>query len=165
MSTIDRHISGRVYNFNNFYPLTMLSLNEIFKESMRKVVSERTASKVIARCENLPDISGNKEDIVDLFEELIGMIVTDKTAPTKLFLYIDCEESKDENLLKHFSEGFKTYTIKFRTNISPTKNWEEEHEMALNKCREIVSAHNAIFLVNSSNQTGCIFSITLPGKY
>ena len=165
MSITDRHLSGRTYNFKNFYPLTMLSLNEMFKESMRKIMAEPSDVKIITRCENLPYIRGNKNDVFVLFEELIKLIVTDKTAPSTLFLYIDCEELKVDNKQQHFSEGFNTYVIKFRTNISPTKNWEAEHETALAKCREIVSAHNAIFLVNSSNQTGCIFSITLPGKY
>ena len=164
MSITDRQFSGRTYNFKNFYPLTMLSLNEMFKESMRKIMKEPSASKIITRCENLPYIRGNKEDILVLFEELIMMIVNDKTAPSPLLLYIDCVEVKDDQPLD-ISEGFNTYILKFRTNISPSKNWEAEHGKALAKCREIVSAHNAIFLINSSNQTGCIFSITLPGKY
>ena len=164
MSITDRHLSGRTYNFKNFYPLTMLSLNEMFKESMRKIMAKTSSLKLITRCDNLPDIRGNKEDVLILFEELIRMIVSDSTAPAQLFLYIDCEEIKVDKP-KHFSEGFNSYIIKFRTNISTTKNWESKHEMTLTKCREIVSAHNAIFLVNSSKQSGCIFSITIPGKY
>ena len=165
MSITDRNLSGRTYDIKKFYPLTMLSLNEMFRESMHRINAERPSLKIITRCENLPNIKGNKEDVLVLFEELIRIIITDNTAPSKLYLFIDCEEIKVENQSQHLSEGFNTYTIKFRTNISPSNNWEAENKMALSKCREIVSAHNAIFFVNSSNQTGCIFSITLPGKY
>jgi len=164
MSTADRHLTGRTYDAKTFYPLTMLSLNDLFKESMRKVLIGRSELNIITRCENLPLVKGNKEDYLLLFEKLLSIIFFDSKPPSKLFLYIDCEEVK-EKLSHHLSEDFSTYKIKFRTNISPSKNWEADNAMTLAKCREIVSAHNAIFLVNSSNQTGCIFSITLPGKY
>jgi hypothetical protein len=163
MSITDRNFSGRTYDIKIFYPLTMLSLNDIFKESMRKILAEHSTLKIITRCENLPRIRGNSQDVVVLFEELIRMIITDKNVPAELYLYIDCAEVNQMQSI-HVSEGFKTYTVKFRTNISQTKNWEEENDAALKKCRKIVSDHNAIFLVNSSNQNGCLFSITLPGK-
>src|SRR5688572_25842226 len=121
MPITDRHLSGRTYNIKNFYPLTMLSLNEMFKESMRKITSDISSLKVITRCDNLPNVKGNKDDVLILFEELIRMIVSDSTAPAQLFLYIDCEEIQVDKQ-QHFSEGFNAYIIKFRTNISLTKN-------------------------------------------
>lgn len=163
MSITDRNFSGRTYDIKNFYPLTMLSLNEIFKESMRKLVAENFKQKITVRCENLPAIRGNKEDVLFLVEQLLKIIVSHNTAK-ELYLFIDCAEVNETQSL-HIPEGFKTYCIKFRTNISQTKNLEEQHEKALDKCRKIISDHNAIFLVNSSNQNGCIFSMTLPGKY
>jgi hypothetical protein len=164
MSTTDSHFTGRTYDRRNFYPLTMLSLNELFKESMRKVLIGRSELNIITRCENLPSVRGNKEDFLVLFEELIRMIITGTTNSSKLFLFVDCEEVK-ENQPDHLTKDFNTYTIKFRTNISPNQDWEADQAMTLAKCREFVSAHSGIFLVNSSNHTGCIFSITLPGKY
>jgi hypothetical protein len=164
MSITDRNFSGRTYDIKNFHPLTMLSLNEIFRESMRKITAERSSRKCVTRCENLPRIRGNKEDVLLLFEEMIRMIVVDNSVSAELYLYIDCDVVNDEKQSINFQEGFKIYTIKFRTNVSPTKDWEVRHDEALKRCRKIVSDLNAIFLVNSSNQNGCMFSITIPGK-
>jgi len=140
----------------------MLSLNDIFKESMRKVQKSLGQVGIIVRCEILPQVRGNKEDISQLFEELIRMIVKNPVAGAKLYLYVACSESMD---VSNEDEGFKTYTIKFRTNISPNENWESSNIQALDKCRNILSLHHAAFLVNSNNSSGCLFSFSLPGKF
>jgi len=139
----------------------MLSLNEVFKESMRMLQSEVGRSRAIVRCDNLPQVKGNKQDMTQAFEELIRMIMSTPAPDGRLFLYLDCAEMNGAEVL---DEGFKSFTIKFRTNILPGKNWEASHKEALEKCRNIFSLHQAVFHVNSNNTNGCLFSISLPGK-
>src|SRR5215213_7811475 len=162
MSISERHLSNRTYDTKNFYPLILLSLYEVFKESMRKVQPGFDHVKIIVRCEHLPQIRGNREDINHLFEELIRMIVGHPAAGFRLFLYVDCEETATDTIDDAVTEGFKKYIIKFRTNIAPNENWKEANMQSLAKCRQILSLHNAIFHVNSDK--GCLFSFSVPGK-
>ena len=163
MSISERHLSNRTYDTKNFYPLMLLSLNEVFRESMRKVQPGFDNVKIIVRCEHLPQIKGNRDDMDYLFEALIRMIIGHPASGERLFLYVDCEETAAEIIDDPFAKGFKGYTIKFRTNISPNENWADANMQTLAKCRQILSLHNAIFHVNSNNK-GCLFSFSMPGK-
>ena len=164
MSVTRRHLLNKTYDQKNFYPLTMLSLNDIFRESMRKIQPFFAQVKIIVRCENLPVIKGNLEDISWIFEEMIRIIFRYSGTKSQSFLYVDCEEGEAGFEDDIISEGFKKYTIKFRTNITPHENWEEVHKELLTKFRLILSKHNAKFQVNKPNHTGFLFSISVPGK-
>jgi hypothetical protein len=164
MSVTRQSLSNRTYDSKNFYPLTMLSLNEIFRESMRRVQPAFAQLQIIVRCENLPVIKGNQEDITGVFEDLIRLILGYSATASQLFLYIDCEEADHGPADDIVQEGFKRYTIKFRTNISPDGNCEEVHKEIFAKCRQVLSVHNANFHVNRPNHTGFLFSISVPGK-
>ena len=161
MSVLDSHLFNRTYDTKNFYPLTMLSLNDIFKESMGKVQSELGRINPIVRCENLPQVRGSKQDISQAFEDLIRMIMTSPAGEGKLYLFLECAEINDGEV----PEGFKSYTIRFRTNILPAENWRDLHEHILDRVRKIFSLNQAVFVVNSTNTNGCLFSISLPGKF
>lgn len=164
MSVTRQSLSNRTYDSKNFYPLTMLSLNEIVRESMRRVQPAFAGVKSIVRCENLPVIKGNQEDISRTFEDLIRLILGYSGTTSQLFLYIDCEEADGGPNGNAVMEGLKKYTIKFRTNISPNEDWEEVHKELLAKCRQVLSMHNANFQINRPNHTGYLFSISVPGK-
>jgi hypothetical protein len=162
MSVSDSHLFNRTYDTKNFYPLTVFSLNEIFKESMSKVQSELSQANIIVRCENLPQITGNRQEISEAFETLIRMILRRPSGDAKLYLFLDCAETSGAGTS---DAGSKSYTIKFRTNILPGENWEDLHRHSLDRCRKILLVHQAVFLVNSNNANGCLFSISLPGKF
>jgi hypothetical protein len=164
MSVTRQQLSNKTYDQKNFYPLTMLSLNDIFRESMRKMQQLFPRVHIIVRCESLPVIKGNQQDISQAFEEMIELIFLSSDTISQLFLYIDCED--EEHLSEHAIryEGFKNYTIKFRTNIFPNGNWEEANKELLARCRLVFSLHNAKFQVNTLNHTGFLFLISVPGK-
>ena len=164
MSVTRQQLSGKTYDQNNFYPLTLLSLNDIFRESMRKIQQLFPRVKIIVRCESLPVIKGNQEDISQAFEELIGLIFLQSATTSQLLLYIDCEDEVQLSEQQIITEGFKYYTIKFRTNIFPNGSWEDANKELLARCRLVFSMHNAKFQVNTLNHTGFLFSISVPGK-
>src|SRR4051794_38262757 len=119
MSVTRQQSSSKTYDQKNFYPLTLLSLNDIFRESMRKIQQLFPRVKIIVRCESLPVIKGNQQDIFQAFEELIGLIFLQSTTTAQLYLYIDCEDEEQLSEQEIITEGFKNYKIKFRTNIFP----------------------------------------------
>ena len=47
------------------------SLNEVFQERMRKAKDLHEQLHVVVRCEQLPHIEGNREEIGKLFEKLL----------------------------------------------------------------------------------------------
>jgi hypothetical protein len=141
------------------YHLETVSLNEIFKECMKEVQSQFEVN-IIVRCQSLPDIQGNKQELSCLFHTLMTMIVGHSNASSRLFLYVDCEEeifSGSDSL-----ETNKNFIIRFHSNISITEDWEKLNEEALEKCNNILSYHNGNFKVNLNS--GCLFSLTFPGK-
>ena len=164
MSVTRQHLLNKTYDQKNFYPLTMLSLNDIFRESMRKIQPFFAQIKIIVRCENLPVIKGNQDDMSRVFEEMIRVIFRYSRTTSRSFLYIDSKEDEAGFEDDIIPEGFKKYTIKFRTNITLNENWEEVRNELLTKFRLVFSMHNAKFQVNKPGHTGFLFSISVPGK-
>lgn len=147
------------YGKKNIHHTSMLSLNEIFRESMRKAQAEVDNLQVIVRCENLPKIEGNQKEMMQLFDNLLSMILNHPPKNSKLFLYVDCEEDEENS-----KNAEKRYIIKFNTNIAAHEDWKVINSQALINCRQILSGHNGSLVVNHINSTGCLFILSLPGK-
>jgi hypothetical protein len=140
-------------------PVPMFSLNEVLRESMRTLYQ---FPGVIVRCESLPYIKGKHQEMLQLFDLLIGMITSFSPAAPKLFLYVDCDEGAVDTKLE---PGFKKFVIKLHTNITTNDAWKERHRKVLADCERIVSEHKGDFQVNNISNTGCLFAISLAGKF
>ena len=140
-------------------PSPMFSLNDVLRESLRALYEN---PGVVVRCEPLPFISGKKDELVRLFNMLIAMITGFKPAASKLFLYVDCNEGT-ANL--HSGPGFRNFVIKFHTSITTSEAWKEQHKDILFDCEKIVTEHKGKFQVNNISNTGCLFAISLAGKF
>ena len=143
--------------------LNLVSMNALFNESMRKAQACYALPDIIVRCEPLPLVNAPVDDVKALFDNLLGMIF--KTTPNgnKLFLYVDIEKGKmTDNPL---SEQFENFAIRFYTNLTTGDSWKAANAGALSRASEIISRHNWIFGVNNIFQTGCLFSITVKGKF
>jgi hypothetical protein len=159
MSLTDLPIPERRIDIKNFHPLSILSLNDIFRESMQ---GSYAYPDIIVRCETLPQIKGNREEIMKLFRMLTKMITSNRPAGPRLFLYVDCSEEMREAGLE---QDFKNYLIKFYTNITAAEEWRISHSAALSDCEKIVANHKGKFQVNNIYNTGCLFAISLAGKF
>jgi K+-sensing histidine kinase KdpD len=159
MSTIESKFSDRNYStLEKKHSVNPLSLNDVFKESLKKAQAQVDNLQLIIRCENLPLIKADEEEMVKLFDDLLGMILNHAPNGSKLFLYVDCEENINE------PKEEKHYLIKFHTNITTHENWKLVNSQALVNCRLILSRHNGTLVVNDVSNTGCLFSFSLPGK-
>jgi hypothetical protein len=141
--------------------ISFLSLNDLFNERMRKAQAEFNHAGLVVRCDCLPQINGFREEIIRLFDLLISMILNHPTKPAKLFLYVDCEENKEAG--KQQTDLFN-YLIKIHTNLTTDDNWKAQNREALAACERILILHKGSFAVHNISNTGCLFSITLPGK-
>lgn len=139
--------------------LPMLSLNDILRESMEPL---HLHQDMVVRCEHLPHVKGQKEELVRLFTMLMRLIISQKQSWTKLFLYVNCDEGKKDSLLE---PGFKNYIIKIHTNISTSDAWKEMNDHILCGCEKIVHSHSGVLQVNNIYNTGCLFAISLAGKF
>ncbi|HEU4471760.1 MAG TPA: hypothetical protein VFR58_11785 [Flavisolibacter sp.] len=158
-------VSNRGYEISkNNRPATAVSLNDVFRESMKRVQARPGQPDVIVRCESLPFIRTSKDEMIAVFESLITMIFNHPATASKLFLYIDCEESKESQPLSEEKGEWKYFVIRFYTNITTDKGWMDTNEAVLEKCRQVVASQQGTLVVNSIVNTGCLYTILLPGK-
>jgi len=152
-NTLERkHISG------------LLSLNEVVQASLRKAQAQVDKVKPIVRCETLPLIVAHYDEMVKLFDELLGMILNHPPEGTRLFLYIYCEEDTSDIIDMTLEAGLSRYCIKFHTNVATHQNWKLVNSQGLTNCGQILSKHNGNLAVNDISSAGCLFSVLLPGK-
>jgi len=143
----------------------LLSLNDIIQQSLKKAQTQVDKAQLIVRCEALPRIKAEREEMVKLFDDLLSMILNCPPTTTRLFLYIDCEENATDVIDMTLSEGFKYYAVRFHTNITTHDHWKLVNSQALINCKQILSRHNGNLVVNDISSTGCVFSVSLPGKF
>ena len=165
MSLSDPAISDKGFGIGfNDPSVNAVSLNDLFSESMRKAQAANDRLKVIVRCETLPLVRVNQRDMTQVFDTLIALILSQSVKTSTIYLYIDCEESKESVGAQPATEGWRYFSIRFHTNISTTGNWRDQHADALQKCSRIVASHQGTLQVNSVVNTGCLYTISLPGK-
>jgi hypothetical protein len=165
MSAVDSTFPERDYNtLSKKHVSGLLSLNEVLRESLRKAQARVNSIQLIVRCEMLPQVRAGREEMINLFDELLGIILNCPPNSSRLFLYVYCEEEASEVIDHKLEHGFKRFVIKLHTNITTHDNWKLINSQALINSRHILSRHNGSLLVNDISNTGCLFSISLPGK-
>jgi hypothetical protein len=166
MSFTESVFPEKDFNIINPSPAqNLLSLNDIFRESLKKAQATVDSVHTIVRCENLPQIKGNHEDVATFFDLLLSTIFNHPPAGSRLFLYVDCNEynEKPEDSILPF--GSKRYLLKFHTNVATSKSWHATNDNTIAICKQILSNLNGNLVVNNVSSTGCLFAVTLPGKF
>ena len=144
-------------------PVTLFSLNEVLNECIRKMHASAHPHDVVFRCDLLPTVSGNRDEMCHLFDSLIALISGRHVKGSKLFLHIECYSPGSEKKSSQDGE-FRKFQIKFCTNILATKEWEKQNEQEIIACSKILEAHNGTLQINILNPSGCLFCVTMPGK-
>lgn len=167
MSVIDSTFPAGNYNTldkKHVPPNAFLSLNEVLKESLKKAQAVVDHLQLVVRCESLPQVNGSRHEMIQLFDDLLSMILNHPPNALRLFLYVYCEEESNEVIDLTLTGSNKRYCIKFHTNITTHESWKLMHSQTLSNCRYILSRHNGTLVVNDISNAGCLFSISLPGK-
>lgn len=165
MSILDSTFPNRNYNtLPKKYPDSLLDLNSVLQESLKKAQARVDHLQLIVRCESLPQIKADHEEMVKLFDDLLGMILNHPPTASRLFLYVDCEEGSSDVIDMNVEKSFERYIIKFHTNVTTHDSWKLLNSQTLVNCRQILSKYNANLAVNEISKTGCLFSLSLQGK-
>jgi hypothetical protein len=165
MPILDSKFQERNYTtLEKQYLPGFLSLNEILQVSLKKAQVQVDKAKLIVRCETLPTIKADRDEMVKLFDGLLGMILNSGPENSRLFLYIDCEEDSSDVVDMTIDPSLKRYFIKFHTNVIAHDKWKLVNSEALIACRQLLSKHSGNLAVNDISNSGCLFSVWLPGK-
>ena len=159
MSIKESTVPNRERPFHE-YRKESFSLHSIINDSIRKLQAHHPGTSMVLRCEVLPEAYGNRQELTEFFERLIGLIMAQPPNGSRLLLHIDCEHATFEsNPARH--QGI---SLKIHTNITTDDHWKLVNSQVLAQCKMIVNNHNGSLQVNQITGTGCLFSVSLPGK-
>lgn len=141
----------------------VVDLNDVFRNVLHKY---SLTGGIIFRCDKMPLVEGSPENYSCLFDALLSMIVSHPPVGSKLFLYIKCfPEMVDSDVMDLLVKGdYSRYKIEIYSNITTDKNWEMLYQAKLAECKSQSAKVSANFLFSPIANTGCLFSLTLPGK-
>lgn len=166
MSAPDSIFPEKEFSTINPSPQHLISLNDVFRECITKAQATVDSLHIIVRCEDLPKVRGNYNEVSKLFNLLLKMIFSHPPPNSKLFLYVVCTAQHTEVQDPLLQNGYKRYLIKLQTNIDTSRGWQMANDHAIAICKNILSEElNGNLVVNSVSSTACLFSISLPGKF
>ena len=116
--------------------------------------------------DSLPLVNGNQEYITCLFDTLMSMVFSHPPGNSKLFLYVKCfPETVDSDVMDLRVKADSTlFKIEIYSNITTDKNWEILYQEKLAECSLQATNMSGSFSFSPITNTGCLFSLTLPGK-
>ena len=138
----------------------LVNINEVLKNVLQSLDPEERA-KIVLRCDDLPMAVGDETVFTHLFRNLLQMILQKKDEVPTLYLHISC--AGGEKTLPANSKA-EAYTVQFNTNIIPSTEWFEKNKERLNELSALLLQNNGSLSVNQFKASGCIFSVSLPGK-
>jgi light-regulated signal transduction histidine kinase (bacteriophytochrome) len=141
-------------------PAVSVSLNEVWKQSLKKNEAAVKNSNVIVRCALLPQVNGQPQLLEKLFDSLVSLILSNPPSGSRLFLYVDCREEEEETK----SSGAKNFILRFCANIIADEQWQRNSQLVLDECEAIVRLHNGGFAMNPIQSTGGLFVLSFNGK-
>jgi hypothetical protein len=145
-----------------FSPLTLVDANTVLCKVIQKL-SPRFKNDVVLRCDELAQLQGSEQNIENAFSQLLQLIEEEKPLDKKLFLHITSfiDRSNDKSTI---GQGLQRYIIQFHTNISLHAAWMQEAEYRINGIASLLLPFDGSLQVNQLKNSGCVFSISLPGK-
>ena len=138
----------------------LVNTNAVLQKVLQRLNPE-DRSKIALRCDDLPVLEGTEEDFEKVFSGLLQLILKNKPNGAKLFLHIHCTE---EEIDPQTPKGLKQFSIQFNTNIIPCADWLQKRDQQFNEVAGIVQKNRGSLLLNQLKNSGCLFSVSLPGK-
>ncbi len=155
----------RIDSADQSYLNEEVDLNEVINSIIQTYLLQKQNAPVIFRLDKIPVVNGCKETLHFLFDELINMILSHPPDKSKLFLYMQCAEEKvDENVLDLRVMKTGNYVVCFHTNIHTTEEWKMLYKSKLEDCCQVAFQNGGSLNHYNIVNTGCLFSLTLPGK-
>lgn len=141
-----------------------VDLNEILQAVCNRYIIEQ-GKDFILRFENLPLVQGSEQVFQKLFDSIASMVLNHPPYRSKLFLYVTCKEEMEGDVMDlRLAGDIRLYKIDFYTNITTDEKWIEQYSSTINECDLIARQSSGSFSFFPICNTGCLFSISLPGK-
>lgn len=134
-------------------------LNTILGRVLSETGDLRTS---VIRCDELPVVQGDEEDLTRTFLYVLDFILSCPPAENTLFLHIKCEIARTDYIDLSFDTTHKMYTITFHSN-SEAEGRDFPHEQK-KYCMNCLSGIKGQFNVNTEPGTGWLFTLEVPGK-
>lgn len=144
-----------------FSPATFVDTNKVLRKAIQ-TLSPDLRNEVVLRCDDMAHLQGVEENIEQAFTQLLQLIAAEKATDKKLFLHITCfhdDKAPEETI----DNGLQRYIVQFHTNISLSVTWLQEAESRINGIASLLLPFGKL-QVNQLKNSGCVFSISLPGK-
>jgi hypothetical protein len=142
----------------------LINLNQVFQTSLELYQETIKKSAPVIRCDNLPSVYGDSVQMLKLFNLLFKMVLLNLPATNNLFLYIKCELDKEDVIDITMRNGINKFTISVFSNTINIKEWIGSFQQELAELKNICINFSGSFKEHSSSETGCLFTICLPGK-
>ena len=157
----DKLISSQDPEKNDQYDV---DLNQVLETVCNGFIAE--GKSFILRSDKLPHVLGDEEVFLHLFKELVAMILNHPPQNSKLFLYVTCrEDNPDEDVIDMRLTGdIRLFRTNFYTNITSDDQWTDLYKEDLAANSLLVEQNGGNFSFFPICNTGCLFSISLPGK-
>ena len=137
--------------------------NEVLQSAIQGLKTE-VRNSLILRCDELPFVQADKKMLGKAFSQIVQLIVDQKDAATKLYLHISAAVDPVERTGLSLPEGFTPCLIQFHTNITPCNEWMKTAVQQISNITVLLGPFGGNLLVNPLKNSGCIFSVSLPGK-
>jgi hypothetical protein len=165
MSVHDSHRLNKTqskYTAAFFSQAKLVDTNLVLRKAIQKL-SPEVRNEVVLRCDELVQLQCSEENMDKAFTQLLQLIADAKPSDKKLFLHITCfQEGKKEK--ETIALGLRRYTIQFHTNVSLHAAEAHEVEYCINNIASLLPPFGGRLQVNQLKNSGCVFSISLPGK-
>jgi hypothetical protein len=135
-------------------------VQQVFEEHQQHVAQMQT----IVRCDALPLVQGKVQPLLVLFRSLVGLILDNPPAKSKLFIYVKCERIDTDIIDMTLPEGFGPFLVSFYTNCNRSPEWEKENNNTLVLCQQLGAEVKGTLTFPSAQSAGCLFALNLPGK-
>lgn len=141
---------------------TRVILNTVLSDSVKRALAGFDIIRLIHRCDSLPEIEGDAALLTELFDHLVRMIFRTSVPGHRLFLFVDCctEIIREEKTAGRLA----LHQIRFHTNVTVDEDWKSLNAGSLDRCNFIAGLHRGKLAVHNIVQTGCLFTLSLPGK-
>ncbi|HVK97168.1 MAG TPA: hypothetical protein VM368_05090 [Flavisolibacter sp.] len=140
-------------------------MNDVLQRALQKYQNEIIKGNIIIRCDELPEVEGNEQELELMFKNIISIIIDNDLLSNKQFLYVNCTNGSIDAQASNIKDDCKYFEIQFKTNVSAAIIWQRADKYKITECEKIVSKHSGKLKMNIINSTGCLLSIILPGKY
>lgn len=140
-----------------YAPPHNINLNELISAVLLPYQKRGRNHDLAVRCDSLPLTFGDPAALEHVLSELVRLILKHPVSGRK-FLHIFCEEDKS------VSNQPDRFILQFHANLIIDEQWKQLHMESILALQAILEKTNSRLIVHEIFTTGCVFSISLPGK-